>query len=505
MRVLHTDNLVTIDPRTGKTVVHGVVHDITDPMDIADRPLAAVGPFPEHCLVVNVEGIVLRSNGIMRESLVHSEPGGSVFRLFAAGECHEALEAAMDEVEAGKGPCRVSLVVEGEDEHVTSWYTVQSWNEGERLNGFIIAPERNDTLAPLPREKDATGLGRATTPISGAWEFEVATAEAIWSGGMYEILDMPPTDPPLSAEAFRSMVHPEDEAYYRSRLESFQANKQPLTLTFRIISAKGVEKRVSAHVEAISRTGPFSHAFGTLMDISTQDALYGAAREQELQVRTLQQSLGQMNLRLLESNLRLSKAQEDERARIAENLHDHAGGLITSLNLIVSQMAEDGVEDHLASARRMLDELGNRIRQTTRQLRPNVLSRFGIEAAIQELSQDMSSLAGLELQLDTRNPGIRMDGRTTTLTFRIAREAMMNVVRHAEATTMWVTFGPLDDQIVLRIEDDGHGFDLERALSDSSIGLESMYDRADSIDGRLIIRPRTGGGTTVELQIPKRG
>lgn len=136
-------------------------------------------------------------------------------------------------------------------------------------------------------------------------------------------------------------------------------------------------------------------------------------------------------------------------------------------------------------------------------MRPNILARFGIEAAIRELSEDMSELADLKLVLHTEPLPQRVDSRTATMLFRIAREAMMNVVRNAGASEMHVTFRPVDAGVELRIEDDGVGFNLEAALSKSPIGLELMFDRADSLNGRLNIRPRTGGGTSVELQILK--
>ena len=359
IRVLHTDNLISPDPHTGKPVVHGVVHDITEPVVQNLAPEAVGTGFPKNCLVADLHGIILRSNGTMREHLVHPEPGGSIFRIVASGSSHDALEDAMDAVESGNGIQQIRLVPEGSLTGLEETFALQAWRQDDTLLGFVITPESEDSGMVV---EDVTGGAFSTgslTPETGAWEFEVATGEAIWSGGMFEILELDPNQSIPSIAGFRELIHPEDLDLYASNVQHFYATGEPLSLTFRVISAQGREKRVAAHMEAVSRTGPRSHAFGTLVDISTQLDLGQVAREQEIQVRSLQQSLEKMNARILEANLRLSKAQEEERARIAESLHDHAGGLITSLNLLLEQMAQEGVDPHLEKARSVLDDLGN--------------------------------------------------------------------------------------------------------------------------------------------------
>lgn len=506
VRVLHADNLVTKNPETGKVTIHGAVQDITDPSDTTKLLAAARGDFPANCLVVDLDGIVLRSNGIMRSMLAHSEPGGSVFRLFTSGDSHDLLEDVLDRIEADGVDRMVMLMVEGQENPLASEFNISLWTENERPRGFIIMPAhpQESQLAPSHSDAAQTRTDQPSRTISGAWEFSTETQESIWSEGMFDILCLDRNHPPLSIAEFRSMVHPDDMDSYQNAVSTFYETLKPTAFQFRIISKSGKTKNVAAHMEAVSRTGPNSHFFGTMTDITNQEALHTVARERDIQVRSLQDALQQMNVRLLEANLRLSKAQEEERSRIAVELHDRAGGLVTSLNLKLSMMEQDGVAEHLESARDMLDLLGQQVRQTTRQLRPNALNRFGIEAALKELAEDFCELSGLTPSLDIRKLGFRIDSRTATRLFRIAREAILNSVRHAEATTLHLEFGPHSEGVFLSVEDDGRGFNLDEALASDSMGLESMYDRADSLGGTLTITSRADAGTKVEVLIPIR-
>lgn len=501
IRVLHSDNLIAEDEETGELVLHGAVQDITEQEDrTAIIPFAGPG-FPTDCLLVNLEGVILRSSGSMRSMVSNMETGSSIFRLFRSGTAHDALELALDRVEQNGKPEQIQLGLEEGPSGVEPRFGIAPWREGTDLRGFVITP-----VEPASRSKPGAfgPLNELGTFIraSGGWQFDPETSTTVWSQGMYAILDIDPDMPPMSGEDLAKLVHPEDQAAYRARIERFWANRQPTTWSFRIITPRGRTKLVAAHMEDLYRPDGPAQAFGTLTDLSDAARFDDSSREQILQVRTLQETLEHMNHRLLEANLRLSKAQEEERGRIAVDLHDHAGGLITSLSLKLALMESEGAGPHLDEAKQMLDELGNQIRRTTRQLRPNVLNRFGIDAALKELAEDMAAMGSLELVFDSGPSMSRLDSRTATGVFRIAREAMLNVIRHAHASTLSVSMRIEDHLTLLTIEDDGIGFDLEATRSHSTIGLESMFDTADSQGIRLNIRPRTGGGTSVELFIP---
>lgn len=501
IRVLHTDNQVSENPDSGVVTLHGAVHDITDPAHSVERLSQVSGVFPPDCLVANIDGIVVRANGSMRRRLRTVEPGGSIFQMFSSGKSHDVLEAAMDRVESNRKPRKIRLVYEGLDESVESEYTLDPWLVNETLSGFILSPSLySDSGQDSISGPVMPGQG---LPISGAWEFELATKKAIFSEGMYDIIGVSRDAPPMSITQFRELVHPEDRDGYLENVEHFYSTLEPVTFSFRMTSMDGISKRVIAHMEAVSRTCPLSHAFGTLTDVSQQQELRDEARRKDLRMRSMQESLEQMNLRLLEANLRLSKVQEEERSRIAVDLHDQAGGLITSLNLALNLIEQEGPENHLGSVRKMLDDLGSQIRQTTRELRPSVLNRFGVEEAVRQLSTDLSARANLSLSLQINPLDVRLKGKEETDVFRIAREAMLNVVRHANASSMEVWLGSTPEHIHLAVQDDGDGFNLDEARTRGSIGLESMSDRADSLGGRIEIKTRPGGGTCVELLIPK--
>lgn len=502
VRVLHSDNVIYPDPVSGKVFLYGAVQDITEPESHPEViPFAGAG-YPPDCLMTDLDGVIQRASGSMRLLLTDLDPGTSIFQLVRSGAPHDTLESALDRVEQTGRAERLQLGLESILFGSASDFEIAPWQEEDTLRGFLVTP-----LASAPEKPDVelpmSDLSAAVTRAAGAWQFDPASGATIWSRGMFDILDLGTATEPPTREEFVSMVHPDDLVPYLDSTSKFWADRQAVSFSFRIITAKGRTKVVAARMEnMIGPDGP-AFAFGTLTDLTDTMRLDESSREQTLQVRSLQGTLEEMNHRLLEANLRLSKAQEEERGRIAVDLHDHAGGLLTQLGLKIALMESEGTLTHLREVRGLLEELGNQIRRTTRQLRPNALNRFGIEAALRELAEDMSTLGGLELRFESHPLTFRMDSRTATGVFRIAREAILNVVRHAQASTLMIRFGPVDDHVLLVIEDDGVGFDVEAARSKFSMGLESMFDRADSQGSHLNIRPRTGGGTYVELQVLK--
>ena len=500
IRVLHADNQVSEDPETGNVTIHGAVQDITNPTHGTDRLSLISGLFPADSLVINLDGVVVRGNGIMRSRLPDAGPSGSVFQLFSPGESHDILKSAMDRIASGAGPQSFRLVSDTDVSPGGELYGLGPWKVNDLLSGFILTPSSHVPLSHVA--ENGNGSEAPGRLAAGAWEIEIETKQAIWSEGMYEIMGLSQEDEPLSIEAFRNVVHPDDLDNYLDQVHHFYETHEPISFRFRLVALDGRIKNVQLRMETVSRTSPHSHAFGTLTDVSQHDELYGVTRRQGLRMKSMQDSLEQMNLRLLDANLRLTKAQEEERNRISIDLHDRAGGLITSLNLVLHLVENEGLRDHVTSARNMLDELGELIRQTSRQLRPDVLNRFGIEAAIRQLSEDTASLASISLSMDTQPLDILPESRIATGIFRIAREAMMNVVRHAQATSLKVELGLMSNHVRLKVSDNGCGFDLEEALSRSTLGLTTMFDRADSVGGSIHISSPPEGGTSLELFVP---
>lgn len=203
---------------------------------------------------------------------------------------------------------------------------------------------------------------------------------------------------------------------------------------------------------------------------------------------------------------RLQVAREDEAARIARELHDEIGQLLTSLKIDLSRLpAHDG-----AALRAGIDDMNQRIaaaldfvRRISAELRPGVLDKLGLAAALQWQAREIEARTELAVQLEAEELTPPLSERTSVSLFRIAQEALTNVVRHAGASVVEITLADTDRGILLSVHDDGRGIPPDAVTASESLGLIGMRERALLIGGELSIHREPGGGTTVEVRVPR--
>jgi two-component system sensor histidine kinase DegS len=211
-----------------------------------------------------------------------------------------------------------------------------------------------------------------------------------------------------------------------------------------------------------------------------------------------------------EMALRIVEAQEAERSRLAQEVHDGPAQALT--NAIFQVEYVERVLDHdsdlarteLRFLRQLLRrELGD-VRTFMSQLRPRVLDQLGLEGSIRETVENANALTGLAIQTDLTAPGGRLNDAEQTVVLRLVQEALQNIRKHAMATRVTVGSRVEDDAWVLEIRDDGRGFDVEAvaARGRRNFGLQFMRERAELIGARFEVRSRPDAGTVVWLAIP---
>ncbi len=204
----------------------------------------------------------------------------------------------------------------------------------------------------------------------------------------------------------------------------------------------------------------------------------------------------------------LLRAQEDERLRIAQDIHDDP---LQRLMLLARQMeglgsASPSREEagRLGKARGELLGVVARLRDVIRGLRPPGLDQLGLVAALRGLLADVEDEEGLTAELEVTGELARGAPEAELGVFRIVQEAVRNVVRHADATRLSVTLAYGDDAVRVVVADDGRGFEQADAgrVAGSHLGLLGMRERATLLGGRLEVRSAPGGGTVVEATVP---
>lgn len=201
------------------------------------------------------------------------------------------------------------------------------------------------------------------------------------------------------------------------------------------------------------------------------------------------------------------KVQEDERRRIARELHDGVGQNLTVLKHRLHELDAalyahpSGLRDTVAAALALCGQTLEDTRELSRLLRPPILDDLGLEAALRWLARSQSQASGarIELQLD---PLPELDGELQTLLFRVTQEALNNAAKHAAADHVQVRLRHHDGVLSLDIEDDGRGCDPALALGSGGSGLGGMRERLRLYGGRLRLRGAPGAGLCVSAQLP---
>jgi signal transduction histidine kinase len=200
---------------------------------------------------------------------------------------------------------------------------------------------------------------------------------------------------------------------------------------------------------------------------------------------------------------RLSTAHEKERRRIAVELHDELGQVLTAVKIhLASLQRAPGAPSpsHLSDAVASVDGAMQTVRNLALDLRPSVLDDLGLPAALRWYVDRMARGASLEAHLAV-DAVLRLEPEVETACFRVAQEALTNVARHARARRVWLGLQARGDVLELSVRDDGIGFDVaaarERAGSGVSIGLLGMEERVSLLGGSFEIRRAPEGGAEV--------
>jgi len=209
---------------------------------------------------------------------------------------------------------------------------------------------------------------------------------------------------------------------------------------------------------------------------------------------------------LLES---LVDAQEEERGRMARELHDGAGQMLTSLlvrlKVLENQADSPGLQQGLSSTQGMVSNTIEQVRNLSYHLRPAALEEFGLAVVLRTLVAETLEETGVATRCHVDLGDLMLPRGVEVTLYRIAQEALTNVIRHAEAKNVAVELTQHKDGVRLQIRDDGRGF-LPRPQPEQKgqrhLGLISMTERAEMVDGTLHVDSTPGQGTTIQIYLP---
>jgi two-component system sensor histidine kinase DegS len=208
----------------------------------------------------------------------------------------------------------------------------------------------------------------------------------------------------------------------------------------------------------------------------------------------------------------VTKAQEEERRRIARELHDDTAQDLVVLSRRLDRLISNGERlssqdvTRLEETRQQIDRILDGVRRFSQDLRPSVLDDLGLLPALEWLSSDITEHFGIRTAIGVIGSVYRFNPDTELVLFRIVQEALRNVWKHSEASRAWISVEFDEDKATFIIQDNGKGFELPNNIDDfagvSKLGLVGMQERAQLIGGKLALQSEPGKGTTVTIEVP---
>jgi PAS domain S-box-containing protein len=321
----------------------------------------------------------------------------------------------------------------------------------------------------------------------GSWEYDIASGELTWSTGMYRLFGLP-AGQSVRPEIYLDYVLAADKPVAEELVRQIREKQEPLDKTLRLQVADQVHTFHSKSVLLRNDLGEPLKMLGLDLDVSEVKRL----EEENLRMRLNQQKallLGILN------------AQEEERRRIAEALHNGVGQLLFATKLNFDQVAEQVPKEVFQGTNQLLDEAIQETRRVSHELVPTALDEQGLAKAIQGLCQNYTKTR-IRMQCEIVGLKHRLEPHLEGAIYRIYQELLTNVTKHAEATSADILLIEEDGELILKVRDNGKGISPEPGKP-TGIGLRTIQDRVKLLNGTFSLHtPDTGVGTQVTIHIP---
>jgi PAS domain S-box-containing protein len=265
------------------------------------------------------------------------------------------------------------------------------------------------------------------------------------------------------------------------------------TLEFEILGLKGTHRWLETHAAPLrNQPGEVIALLGITRDITRRKRAEETLKKNSDQLRAL--------------SAHLQQVREEERTRIAREVHDELGQALTALKMDLVSLTDAGDAQALKSKVRsmsaLIDETVQTVRRIASDLRPGILDDLGIVAALQWQAQEFRKRSGLHCKMTCRSPEIPLDKERATALFRVCQEALTNVARHARATEVEIRLGTKAKAVVLEVRDNGQGITAEEMTNPKSLGLMGMRERVLLLGGTCDIGGDSKKGTKVTVTVP---
>jgi PAS domain S-box-containing protein len=336
--------------------------------------------------------------------------------------------------------------------------------------------------------REALRVGRI-----GSWNLDLAEGIATWSAELCRIVGRDPAHPTLDSAARRRYYTAASLAAHEAAIERATSVGEAYELELEIVRGNGQHGWLLVCGEAVREAGGgIVRLRGTAQDITERKQTELALRQTREQLRALSAYQETM--------------LEEERKRIAREVHDELGQFLTALKMDISlirlRFGEDAeLREKVEDMRGLVEKTIQVVRHVASNLRPAALD-LGLVAAIEWLAEDFGHRWEIDCRVELAGSDIVLDDVRSTAVFRLVQESLTNVARHAAADKVIISLDRRGARLHVRVWDNGRGFDPAAVRKLRGFGLLGMRERALSLGGTLHIKSSVGNGTTVVFNLP---
>lgn len=345
-------------------------------------------------------------------------------------------------------------------------------------------------------------IARATNDT--IWDYDLTTQTLSWNEGFLVHFGFRPDEVHPGVESWYNCLHPEEkERVIAIRYAAINGAEEKWLDQYRFCRADGTYAHVLDRGYVLRNDeGRAVRAVGALIDLTEQ-------KRAEVEITAAYE-------RLRDLTVRMERTKEEERKRIARELHDEFGQLLTGLKLDLATlgkqlakgaaMPQPELIEKLQSMTSLVDDSIQLVRKVASSLRPSILDDFGLVPALQWQAREFEARAGIpcETVLSPDLTQRELDSDRSTALFRIAQELLTNVMRHAHASHVRLALREESDGLLLEVSDNGRGIKKQEYVDPTTLGLRGMQERVALFGGTLHIDGDPETGTTVRAWMPQR-
>ena len=385
-----------------------------------------------------------------------------------------------------------------EQGNVAEWYGVSiDIEDRKRAEEALRSTEREQRRIAAQLERERARLLEAQEVAKlGSWEAELRSLNVSWSEQTHRIFETDPARFHPTRPTFREFIHPEDRAKVDAAFVASLGKRSASTVEYRIVMPDGRVKTLEERWQAFhDEEGKPIRVAGTCRDITERVRV-----EEELR-------------RLSGQLLRL---QDEERRRIARELHDSTGQDLVALATTLSELhasipsSARTLRKLASQSQALADQCVREVRTLSYLLHPPMLDEAGLEDAVRHYAAGFAERTGIKVELQLSSGFGRLKPDIEVALFRVVQESLTNIQRHSGSLRAKIRMDRNQEQLALEVSDSGRGNSGDRRSQDvelpfrPGVGLASMHERVKLIGGRLAIES-SSTGTTVRVTIPVDG